>query len=89
MPRRPTESEDEELNPLQWIMFNVYRLLMPYNYLIEQRPHISRYNLRYVTPEEAYRTLLADWIIMPFIWLQACVMFWLTLPLWPFVADIL
>ena len=36
MPIRPTlEDEGERLNPLQTMMFEIYRLLMPYNYLIE------------------------------------------------------
>ena len=36
MPSRPTRREaDYILNPLQTMMFEIYRLLMPYNYLIE------------------------------------------------------
>ncbi len=62
---------------------------MPYNYLIENRIHINRYNLRYITAEDTWRTLLADWMISFPIWLQSCIMFWVTLPLYLWVWNIL
>ena len=82
-------SPDEGMNAMQWILSQAYRLLLPYNFMIENRMHINRYNLRYITPEDVFRTLLADWMIIFPIWLQSIIMFVLTLPLYLWVYNIL
>ena len=88
MPGLPTVNPVDALNPLAYANLMVYRLLMPYNYFMECLGYTSHYNLRYISQNEAANTLWADWILLPFWWYQAVVMFFLTLPAWPFVVEI-
>ena len=95
LPGLPTVTSKEETSCMMWFNLMTFRLLMPYNYMLEYLDGIfdegdvaldvKRYNLRYLTDVKAMDWMAVDWLSLPLIWLQSVVMFVLTLPAWPFV----
>ena len=87
----------EELTWMMWMNLFASRLYLPYNAffglvnsLLTFDDHVFKFtdfNLRYMEPDTVVGHFLVDWIMLVPIELQAIVMFFVTLPAWPWAIT--